>query len=330
MENCHIYLNYKNKDVIKNYCDIIKKSLEKMGYVCDYVESLKNISKKDLIVFPMGIDAFKYYWRGFRNFILWQQGATGEESYLRHRSKIRRHIINSIDVFAMKKSRFNFFVSKSLFDYYHKISRKVVIEKAYIMPCFNENNVSPYNVNKYINPSFAYVGSLDLWQFFDETCSLFSSIQKIIADASFLVLTRDIDKALSIINSHEIRNYTIKYVPKECVTQELSNISYGFVLRKNMIVNNVSTPTKISSYLSSGCIVIYSKCIFDFSSLDNTKLCSFSLDDGNTNFDALINFLKRKKDGGMIKNQIEFLFSSYYSREQHIFNIVRKLKKLWL
>ena len=105
-KKAHFYVNYKNMTVLKFYLEIIKKSLTDIGFECDDVLSLEAIDKKDLIVFPMGKDAFKFYLKGFKNFIIWQQGVTAEESFMRNHSKIRFNILNFMDCFTITMKTF--------------------------------------------------------------------------------------------------------------------------------------------------------------------------------------------------------------------------------
>ena len=98
VKKAYIYVNYPNVVVLNVYLDVIKSALIKLNYECEYIKDFDGVSKQDLIVFPMGKDAYKYYHKGYRNIVLWQQGATGEESYMRHSSKIRRFILNYMEV----------------------------------------------------------------------------------------------------------------------------------------------------------------------------------------------------------------------------------------
>ena len=103
-------MNYPNVVVLNVYLDVIKEALARLNFQCEYIKDFEGVSKQDLIVFPMGKDAFKYYFKGYRNFILWQQGATGAESYMRHSSKIRSGILNYIPAclnFSMTLSSIN-------------------------------------------------------------------------------------------------------------------------------------------------------------------------------------------------------------------------------
>ena len=77
MKKAYIYINYPNIVVLKDYLDVIKEALSGSGFQCEYIKDFNHVEKRDLIVFPMGNDAFKFYCKGYHNIILWQQGATG-------------------------------------------------------------------------------------------------------------------------------------------------------------------------------------------------------------------------------------------------------------
>ena len=324
MKKAYLYINYPNIVVLKTYMDVIKTSLEKNGYSCEYVDSLSNVSKKALIVFPMGTDAYKYYFKGFKNFILWQQGVTSEESYMRHRSFFRKKILNHIDKFAMKKARFIFYVSRELLCYYDKNS--AFEKKSYIMPCFNETNVYSDLLKKdYSNPSFAYVGSLDIWQCFDKTVNIFSRIQSLIPEAKLKVLTWDCEKATRLLNESHISNFIVKTVSKEEVSKELMDTSYGFILRENNIVNNVATPTKFSSYLSCGVLPIYSSSLCDFNE-HFSSIKEFCNVDDTFDADCIVEYIKTKKDNKTIEHVIHSIFETYYSTTYHSAHASYKMK----
>lgn len=319
-KKAYLYINYPNIVVLKCYLDIVKAALTKNGYSCEYIKDLRQVSKTDLIVFPMGIDAYKYYHMGYHNYILWQQGVTAEESYLRHRSNIRRIILNYMDVAAMKKAKAILYVSVLLRRYYERVGQCSFKEKSYIMPCFNENlkniDLSQKDYNKFC---FTYVGSLSVWQRFDETLNIYKRIEERIPNASIKILTFQEDEALKKAKKIGIKNYEIKSVPQERVRQELKDISYGFVIREDSIVNRVATPTKLSSYLAAGVLPIYSTCLKDFYRATREMNIALPLDDNDAGKAAknIIDFINIDKDKLIIESEIVKLFSTYYSKEYH-------------
>lgn len=321
-KKAYIYINYANIVVLKVYLDVIKEALCKLGYNCEYIKSFDNVPKKALIVFPMGKDAFKYYFKGYRNFILWQQGATGAESFMRHQSKIRKFILDYMDCFAMKKAKTVFYVSHYMQNYYEKKARRSFEKKAYVMPCFNEVlDEKVFEKKDYSKKIFTYAGSLDLWQCFNETADVYAEIEKHNPDAFFKVLTFNVEKAKQILAEKNIKNYSVACVPKEQVKKELEEATYGFILRHDIDVNRVATPTKISSYLSAGVLPIYSSCLTDFHLQAADKSFAFALNLGE-DLIKLINHINEKIDKNTIQKEIRNLFETYYSTENHVKNIV--------
>lgn len=321
-KKAYIYINYANIVVLKVYLDVIKAALIKLGYECEYIESLNNIPKKSLIVFPMAKDVFKYYFKGYRNVILWQQGATGAESFMRHKSKIRKFILDFMDCFAMNKAKMIFFVSQYMQEYYEAKAHRSFAKKAYVMPCFNETlDVSVFEKKDYSKKVFTYVGSLDLWQCFNETADVYAEIEKRNPDAFFKVLTFNVEKAKEIIAEKSIKNFSVACVPKEQVKKELEEVTYGFILRHDIEVNRVATPTKISSYLSAGVLPIYSSCLKDFHANASGKSFAFALNPGQ-DLDGLANYINEEKDKNSVQKEIQDLFDTYYSVENHVKNIV--------
>ncbi len=326
-KKAYIYMNYPNIVVLNVYLDVIKEALVKLDYECEYIKDFNGVSKQDLIVFPMGKDAFKYYFKGYRNFILWQQGATGAESFMRHSSKIRSGILNYMDCFAMKKAKMIFYISQYMQEYYEKLAHTSFEHKAYVMPCFNEVIDKELLEKKdYSKKVFTYVGSLDLWQCFNETVEIYAEIEKRIPDAFFKVLTFNTEKAEEIIKDKNIKNYSVACVPKEQVKSELENATYGFIIRHDIEVNRVATPTKISSYLSAGVLPIYSTCLKDFHAQALGKSFAYAFNP-KEDIDGLIRFINSGVNKETVQHEIEDLFSTYYSTENHITNIVDLAKK---
>ena len=330
-KKAYIYMNYPNVVVLNVYLDVIKEALVRLNYECEYIKDFNGVSKQDLIVFPMGKDAFKYYFKGYRNFILWQQGATGAESFMRHSSRIRSGILNYMDCFAMKKSKMIFYVSQYMQEYYEKLAHTSFNHKAYVMPCFNEVLDKEILEKKdYSKKVFTYVGSLDLWQCFNETVNIYAEIERRIPDAFFKVLTFNTKKAEEILKGKNIKNYSVACVPKEKVKSELENATYGFIIRRDIEVNRVATPTKISSYLSAGVLPIYSTCLKDFHHMAHDKTCAFGVDN-DMNINSLLDFIEKTPNKKVIiKDEITYFFDGYYNTDIHVQNIVEKMGGIFI
>ncbi len=292
MMNAYIYINYNNIVVLKEYLDVLKEALENLNYECKYVKNLDGIKKSDLVVFPMGIDAFRFYIKGYKNFIVWQQGATADESFMRNHSYLRKRIIDGIDILAMKKAKFILYVSDYMREHYSKLAKTNFEKKSYVMPCFNEVlDDSIFEKKDYSKKIFTYVGSLDLWQCFEKTADIYAAIEKQVPNCFFKVLTFQEEEAIRILRDKNIKNFEVKKVPKDQVKKELLECTYGFIIREDNIVNRVATPTKISSYLSAGVLPIYSNCLIDF--YEQTHNCnSFCVTNGDV--DKILKFVQKR------------------------------------
>ncbi len=324
-KKAHFYVNYKNMTVLKFYLEIIKKSLTDIGFECDDVLSLEAIDKKDLIVFPMGKDAFKFYLKGFKNFIIWQQGVTAEESFMRNHSKIRFNILNFMDCFTMKKAKMIFFCSDYMKNHYENLSKISFNEKSCIMPCFNTviDEKSFDADGKYKNNVFAYVGSLSQWQCFSQTVDFYKVLENEVNNAELRVFTSEHEEAEKILKEKNIKNYSVSFVSPEKLSKALYPVKFGFVLRDDIEVNRVATPTKLSSYMASGVIPVFSDCLCDFKSISEDMKFVVAVKDKKIT-GKLINLLKEEIDSKEIKSEYSHVFKTYYNPEYYI-NEIKKI-----
>ncbi len=330
MKRAYIYFNYTNIEVLQDYLNIVKKSLENNGYIVEYTKTLSCCKRKDLIVFPVAYDAFKFYLKGFRNFVLWQQGAVADESYMRNSSRVRYHILNLIDIFMMKKARCVLFVSEEMRRIYERRGKSSFKSKSYIMPCFNEQfDEKIYEHKDYNKPVFTYVGSLAEWQCFDETAEFYSKLEKKVPKSKLKVLTFSVDEARNILEKKGIKNYEVKCVPKEEVNRELQEAVFGFIIREDNIVNRVATPTKLSSYIAAGVIPIFSSCIKDFEALAKKyKYVQAIPDTKEDSVDEIVDFVSNSINKDELETEYCDIFNTYYNRDYHITNISLLFSKI--
>ena len=78
-------------------------------------------------------------------------------------------------------------------------------------------------------------------------------------------------KANNLIEEHNIKTAYVKYVDLRDLNNELLKYKYGFLLRRDNLVNNVATPTKMNSYLACGLIPIFTDAITDYKDQINLK-----------------------------------------------------------
>jgi hypothetical protein len=164
---------------------------------------------------------------------------------------------------------------------------------------------------------FTYVGSLDVWQCFDETIELYKEIESKLCDTKLRVYTFDVESARRRIIEKEIKNYSVERVPKNEVANRMNEVSYGFVIRKDNIINRVATPTKLSTYLASGVIPIFSDCLQDFYNLSKAMKYVYAVP-SIVDVDSIIEFCRKPIIVNEIKEEYKAVFNSYYSKEKYI------------
>jgi hypothetical protein len=323
-----------NADATKYYLNVIEKSAvmaKQHVRQVDNVNDAKSGDKTDIYLVTTPIDAVKIYLQGKRRIIIWFQGVFSEESYLKHKSIIRRSMLRFIEKFILKKALFVFFVSKEMHRYYTELFNVNLEKKYYIMPCFNTElkKDSFMDKDKYKNNIFCYAGSLSIWQGFDKILACYKQIEKRQAhETQLLILTHERDKAKKLLKEAEITNYEIDYVSLEELPKILKRAKFGFILRDNIIVNRVSTPTKISTYTANGIIPIYSDCLVDFH--NKTKDKKFVLSYNDKDFkDKLMKLMTEDINTEEIHEEYLDLFKTYFNVDYHVERIADKMKNVF-
>lgn len=306
------------------YVDILKHGFIKAGYSVEETEDLSDLKKINKIFVMSAKWCFIVkLFNPKAKIVTWFQGLGAEEALMTRNSLFRKRLWNCVEFFALKFSWINIYVSERMHNYYQDTYR-VKDKNFFIMPCFNKRlNEDAFNmVDKYDKPSFVYAGGLDKWQCIEETLDIFCQIEKSIPAASLTLLTKDKIKAEELIKRYNIKNYKISFVGLNELDAELMKYKYGFLIRQDHIVNNVSTPTKMNSYLANGVIPIYTNAIDDFNwKLSGLKFCiQLNCDDSIKQWSQEIITYERFSsiDSIDFKREMEFIFEKYYSRNFYI------------
>ena len=317
-----VYNPHENQRVTDYYVHIIEDALHDSGHTTNRIERIQNQAtngQKGIVVI-LCIDAIKAKKAGYKHVIVWIQGVSAYESYLIHHNKLRFWGIEFYEFIGMRKADLILFCSKKMEEFFDK-KYKIYKKDRYIMPCFNEelHEGSFLVPGKYDNNTFIYAGSLAPWQCFEQTVELYSKIEVLVGNCNLRVLVKDKETALSVLNKYHVRNYSIDYVPLARVTEETKRAKFGFCIRENTIINNVATPTKLSSYIANGVMPIYSECLEDFHSrARNSKYCfCYNLDDNADAIQAIVSACKEKIMPEDVFKDYNSLFGEYYSASFH-------------
>ena len=312
---------YDKKDVVERYVEIITKSISKLDLDFIYISNIYDIKKNDIVITTNIDDAIKVLLLKRARVINWYQGIRPEESFIRNKSTLRKIILDYIEKFVLNNSLINIFVSYGMKEYYHD---KYSFDKSnyFIMPCFN-TKINNINKNKFNNENinFTYIGGLSKWQCIEETLKIYKEIENNNENVFLKFLTPDISEGKKLLEEYQIKNYEVKYVDNSLLSEELRNVKYGFLIRKEDPINYVSTPTKLSTYLSNGIIPITTKNIYDINKLMQDKEYKIFIDlneDIKTIAKKIIDADKNIKDEENMITEYNNIFNEYYNEDNYI------------
>ncbi|MEG1616670.1 MAG: hypothetical protein RR202_06005 [Bacteroidales bacterium] len=107
---------------------------------------------------------------------------------------------------------------------------------------------------------FVYSGGMHKWQKIVETLRLFKKYNDLDCYSKMLVLTRDKEALIKIIKENALdsimNNLIIKSVAFHDVSKYLCAADVAFLLRDNVVMNAVASPTKLAEYMACGLPVL--------------------------------------------------------------------------
>ncbi len=166
---------------------------------------------------------------------------------------------------------------------------------------------------------FIYSGGMHKWQKIDESLMLFKEFNSVKNNSYFIILTLNTEEAYDKIKSliPELKQHIIvKSVPHNEVKDYLNAADIAFLLRDNVNLNAVASPTKLAEYMACGLPVISTNVSDNW--LDNT---SFIFNIEQNSISELNNFIKRinkieisnyAKENLNLENDIKNLQNSIY------------------
>lgn len=318
------------------YCNLIKRAILilPISYEVVYVDQLSDICQDDIVITIRIDDPFKLFGK-CKKIIHWFQGIAPEERVLADDNSFYSRLASFkymiMEYILMRKVDLPFFVSDAMRAHYERKYNYKLSERFVIMPCYNialdENS---FFVNqKYERPNFVYAGGILKWQCIEETLSVFKTFKTRVPKATLTILTKDIENALSLAKVIGCEDVNVKFIPLELLQSELSRYKYGFLLRKDHVVNRVSTPTKMNSYLSAGIIPIYTSAVEAFE--ENIDLGDFELKFNNLNIEEIVSnlILMENKiiDPNSVLIEYKRVFESFYNDEFYINEISNQFQK---
>ena len=238
------------------------------------------------------------------------------------------YVLRLCEYLTLRVSKFNLFVSDRMLEHYEKTYKLRLRKKSFVMPCFNVDGLDTYNLceERYNHNVFCYVGSLAAWQCFPETVELYKKIEATVPDAFLKVYTSDQKTAKDYLKQAGIKNYSVGFVTQDKLPLALSNCKFGFIIRDDILVNNVATPTKMSTYLSCGVIPIFSDCISAFK--EHFSHYKYFIPVSANSYAEVKDKLCQKIDVSSLSQEYQYVFQSYYNTQYYIAEISKRLRIL--
>lgn len=214
----------------------------------------------------------------------WVQGLIDEEDYLSRKSKIRFYTFKILMSICVKVSFKLVVVTECMF--------KVLVhnygcnpDKEYLI--LNCKSRVHYNGSNKIPNSLCYIGGLSKWQNVDKALQFFNELCKENEQFNFYIATFVHEELRSLIDLYvnEVFKDKIHLVHvKESSEVEnfLSQMQYGFLIRDNLLLNNVASPIKLAEYLACGVNPIMSPYLVDFKNIIIENNAGIILSDSNT------------------------------------------------
>ncbi len=186
--------------------------------------------------------------------VYWVQGTVPDESYLRHKSKLRKILLRCVEDLALSVSSKYVYVSDGMADFYK--GRIATKNKEYIIvPCLSE--FTEVDIPQKTPNSFVYIGGLSEWQCFEQILDVYEQVRT--SDSIFHIITHEVEKAQKIMSARSFNMCGIKIyslTDRNVIPKTLAQFQYGFLIRKDSPVNYVASPIKFLEYLSCGVNVI--------------------------------------------------------------------------
>jgi len=325
-----------NNEATIYYTELVEKSFKALGIKVIRTNHLTFAFNKeaDYIFTIRVIDYLKarIRFRGKR-IMIWFQGILAEEYRMLHNDNLKSKLVsfafNRCEYYVLKDAFFSFFVSKAMISFFEQKHHIQLGLNQVVVPCYNKRLNQALFLREKIPFSFVYAGTLFAWQCFEETVALYKEIERLQPQAKFYIYTREQEEALAILKKYEINRYELLFVPLAELDRELSQYEYGFLIREKHIVNTVSTPTKMNSYLAVGLIPIYTNVIDDFERNIDLKQYSLKFDFAYPKEKIAKEIVEREPVDYQAYFEIcQANFKAYYDDEFHIQEIETKMKKM--
>lgn len=304
------------------YVNTVASALAAGGRRLVYARRLRDIPlSADVFMIDCKSALFLNILRPGCRYWLWIQGIAPEEAELTKGSKFRKFYSNYYERITLPRARGVLMVSAAMQRHY---ARKYGFTDlpVMVMPCVNQelNAGSFYAQAKYTEMRFVYAGGLQPWQCFEETLEAHRMIKRSYPLARLTILTWDRAYALEVIERRGAQDVDVDYCRPEELQGVLSQFKYGYVLRHRDPINEVATPTKVSSYMAAGVIPIITTAVADYAErlAGVDPLILIERPDPLLVLEAVSAIEARRLEASGVVEAYRDVFAQYFDHEQYM------------
>lgn len=182
-------------------------------------------------------------------------GSVPEEEFLYGRYEAAQKY-GDLEELTVKNAKYIICVTAAMEEHLRKKYGDQLQAKTFVLPIVDDNILSETKVQKksHKKPVVVYAGGIFAWQNIE---MMQQAIQQQLELAEYFVYTPTPDKFWETWGKAPRGKVSVKAVTPDYLREKgYPQADYGFVLRDDIVVNNVACPTKISEYLRYGIIPI--------------------------------------------------------------------------
>lgn len=273
-------INQLNKGKTDNFLLLdrsYKKSLTDLSsstlFYDDYIEYIDKLDDvRNIYVRSYTVFVKLYLYRLYRNLnfriIFDFRGLGSAETFARRNSYLKQWVLLRLEHFVYKRADVVHCVSNVLKEF---LVENFGEREVKIFPCCVTDRVHKKKALTSNGLQFVYVGGFSFWQKTIETLKLYYHIEKSTKNSKLTIITHDKKSFIQAAKDVGLKNVEIKSLHQSEVLIDLVNYDFGFLLRDDILMNNVASPIKFSEYISRGVFPILTKGIGDYSDIVASK-----------------------------------------------------------
>ena len=305
-----------------HYIGTLARAAEALGLRLRHAQHLSEVPRKAQVLVVECKSAFKLWlMRPQVQTWLWMQGIYPEEARLQFNSRAREAWQNQFESRALRSVRGVVMVSEAMRLHIARKYPHLHLDR-FVMPCANAE-LQPeafMRAARYEQPSFVYAGSLHAWQCFDLTLEVYRLVKATYPAASLHVFTGSQEAARKQLRAFGLDDVRVERVPLSQLQDRLAEFKYGFVLRRPHVVNEVSTPTKVSSYMAAGVIPVMTTAVHDYAR-QLSGVSPLVISEGFEPHEIAAAILRQEQQAVRPQQMLqsyEHLFERYFSHDRYL------------